>query len=187
MLRLWPLMFLAFASIGHAKECQSFLSPWTTSPYEIIVEGEDEDYISWGQYYDEAKDYFHFTANLDINGIFTFSAYLKNYKHNVRSAISGQEYFKKALWHIKRKNIKQIELQWHPYSDNHKVFRQALLDGATDIEAALATWSSKQVLAQNFKLEHVFYSRDDVLKKVVGTYVIVTFTPRPWYNLFSRD
>lgn len=40
---------------------------------------------------------------------------------------------------------------WYPYSVNHKAYKKARINGLSEIESALQTWSGKTALANGFK------------------------------------
>ncbi|MEO0335411.1 MAG: hypothetical protein AAF202_03400 [Pseudomonadota bacterium] len=138
-----------FTPTNILRSCSSAMGLTRASNYrvvntEITVEAETKNqYREWQpiKRFGIQSGIFEYRASLSSQRRLSIGAKLVDHHSQTRSQIRGKEVFLRAIDHFGIENIDLIVTSWMPYSDNHRLFREALIAGKRAKEAAFASWT----------------------------------------------
>ncbi|MEO0335412.1 MAG: hypothetical protein AAF202_03405, partial [Pseudomonadota bacterium] len=124
---------------------------YTVSRSRITTENDnsalflkDQKYLRGGEWED-----FFFIASIK-DGALKLNAKLVDHDIRHRSRINGKAAVLEAIEHFGTDKFKYISGEWHPGSDNQQMFRRSFFEGFSAPEAALRTWTGKQVTEHGY-------------------------------------
>jgi hypothetical protein len=113
--------------------------------------GVDHSYGSTFKIEDPSNDHFYIEANLDSEGILTFTIATHFSEFGLRSSLQGHQLFNRMISYFGEHNINTIRGRWID-GTNHEQYLLHLDQGLTPEEAALGTWTGRMAAQYGFSI-----------------------------------
>ncbi|NQZ00082.1 MAG: hypothetical protein HRT45_05360 [Bdellovibrionales bacterium] len=142
------------------RSCDSQMLPASSKGYRVatapvvpMISAAEEFLIQQEQLIDGQKVEFLFHGRLELDGRLTLDFELVDHAKQIRSSIRGLEAFAEMMEHLGSDRMVYVQSDWSSASNNHASFINNVIGGASPQQAALSTWTARQL--QNYGFDSV--------------------------------